>query len=133
MLGMLSALMFVLMMATASASAQVNSVNKVKDAAKTAVQQQPQDDEDEKLDESFRKFGGAAGAVYQCAADSEKEKVVSDVRRAFNRIGQLFGTDRAFFFAASFGKATDAPFDKAKCAELTTKLRESVLVKRLAN
>jgi hypothetical protein len=57
---------------------------------------------------------------------------VDDVRHAFSRIGQLFGTDRAFYFAASFERGTDQPFDKAKCAELIEKLRESRLVRRLA-
>jgi hypothetical protein len=89
-------------------------------------------DDDEKLDASFRRFGLAAGAAYQCTPESGKEKLVDDVLHAFSRIGQLFGTDRAFYFAASFGRGTDQPFDKAKCAELIEKLRESRLVRRLA-
>jgi hypothetical protein len=89
-------------------------------------------DEDEKLDDKFRKFGSAAGAAYQCTPESEREKLVSDVRRAYTRIGQLFGTDRAFYFAVHFGHATDGPFDKAKCPELLKKLRESILVRRAA-
>ena len=122
-------LVFVLMTTT---SAQVRPAEKAKDAVKAAPAQDAanEDDEDEKLDASFRKFGQAAGAAYQCAGEGEKEKLVADVRKAYNRIGQLFGTERAFYFAASFGKATDDPFDKAKCAELMTKLRESILVKR---
>ncbi len=47
-------------------------------------------------------------------------------------IGQLFGTDRAFYFAVHFGNSTGGPFDKAKCPELLKKLRESVLVRRVA-
>ena len=121
-------LVFVLITTT---SAQVKPGDKAKDAAKTAsVEDAAQDDEDEKLDASFRKFGQAAGAAYQCAGEAEKEKLVGDVRKAYNRIAQLFGTERAFYFAASFGKASDDPFDKAKCGELMTKLRESILVKR---
>jgi hypothetical protein len=60
----------------------------------------------------------------------QREKLVSDVMRAYSRIGQLFGTDRTFYFAVHFGNATDGPFDKAKCPELLKKLRESVLVRR---
>lgn len=93
---------------------------------------QTDDDDDEKLDESFRRFGGAAGAAYQCTPESEREKLVSDVRHAYSRIGQLFGTDRAFYFAVHFGHASDGPVDKANCPELLKKLRESVLVRRLA-
>lgn len=91
-----------------------------------------QTDEDEKLDDSFRRFGNAAGAAYQCTADAEREKLVSDVRQAYTRIGQLFGTDRAFYFAVHFGNASQAPFDKAKCPELLKKLRESILIRRAA-
>lgn len=91
-----------------------------------------QPDEDEKLDESFRKFGNAAGAAYQCTAEADREKLVTDVRQAYTRISQLFGTDRAFYFAVHFGTASQAPFDKAKCPELLKKLRESILIRRAA-
>ena len=101
--------------------------------ASTAAQQTAELEEDEKLDESFRKFGTAAGAAYQCTPDSEKEKLVNEVRRAYSRIGQLFGTDRAFFFATHFGRGTDASFDRARCPDLLKKIRESSLVRGLAN
>ena len=91
-----------------------------------------QTDDDEKLDESFRRFGSAAGAAYQCTADVDREKLVGDVRQAYTRIGQLFGTDRAFYFAVHFGNSSQAPFDKAKCPELLKKLRESILIRRTA-
>lgn len=91
-----------------------------------------QTDEEEKLDDSFRRFGSAAGAAYQCTAEADREKLVSDVRQAYTRISQLFGTDRAFYFAVHFGNASQAPFDKAKCPELLKKLRESILVRRAA-
>jgi len=109
-------------------------VDKTKDVAKSvSSDDSAQDDEDEKLDDAFRKFGQAAGAAYQCVPDTEKEKTGSDIRRAFNRIGQLFGTDRAFYFAVHFGRSVNEPFDKSKCAELTTKLRESAFLKRVMN
>lgn len=88
--------------------------------------------EDEKLDDSFRKFGSAAGAAYQCTAEADREKLVSDVRRAYTRIGQLFGTDRAFIFAVHFGTASQGAFEKEKCVELIKKLRQSVLIRRAA-
>lgn len=72
------------------------------------------------------------GAAYQCTADADKEKLVADVRQAYTRISQLFGTDRAFYFAVHFGHASQTPFDKAKCPELLKKLRESVLIRRAA-
>jgi hypothetical protein len=90
-----------------------------------------QPDEDEKLDEQFGRFGMAAGAAYQCTSAANMEKFKSDIRRVYTRIGQLFGTDRAFLFAMNFGTATDKPFDKARCPELLKKLRESVFVRGL--
>ena len=130
---MLVPLALILVLMTTAVSAQVKPVEKVKDGAKNVTHQDAaNDDDDEKLDASFRKFGQAAGAAYQCAGETEKEKLVGDVRKAYNRIGQLFGTERAFYFAVSFGKASDDPFDKSKCGELMTKLRESILIRRAA-
>jgi hypothetical protein len=103
-------------------------------AAQVAAPRSPalsEEADDEALDTSFRKFGRAAGAAYQCAPEADKMRVVDDVRHAYTRIGQLFGTDRAFYFAAAFGNGTDETFDKARCPELLKRLRESSLVRRL--
>ena len=91
-----------------------------------------QTDDDDKLDESVNKFGTAVGSAYQCTAEADRDKLVGEARQAYTRIGQLFGTDRAFYFAVHFGNAAQAPFDKAKCPELLKKLRESVLMRRAA-
>lgn len=91
-----------------------------------------QTDEDDKLDESVRKFGGAAGSAYQCTAEADRGKLIMEVRQAYTRIGQLFGTDRAFYFAVHFGTSSQAEFDKSKCPELLKKLRESILMRRAA-
>jgi len=91
-----------------------------------------QPDDDDKLDESVRKFGSAAGAAYQCTAEADRGKLVMEVRQAYTRIGQLFGTDRAFYFAVHFGNSSQAQFDKAQCPELLKKLRESILMRRAA-
>ena len=98
--------------------------------SKSLQQATTQEDDDDKLDESFRKFGNAAGAAYQCTPEAEREKLVADVMQAYSRIGRLFGTDRAFYFAVHFGTSSQGGFDKAKCPELLKKLRESVLIRR---
>jgi hypothetical protein len=100
-------------------------------AAALQAQTASEEADDEALDESFRRFGRAAGAAYQRAPDADKLRAVDDVRHAYTRIGQLFGSDRAFFFAAAFGNGSDQPFDKARCPELLKRLRESSLVRRL--
>jgi len=100
-----------------------------------AAQASPaQPDDDEQLDAALRKFGHAAGAAYQCAdadREADRERVVGDVKHAYSRIGQLFGTDHAFYFAAAFGGGTIEPFDTTRCAEIIKKLQDSVLVRRL--
>ncbi len=104
---------------------QILNITSAQDAAAQA-------DDDDKLDESVRKFGSAAGAAYQCTPEADRDKLVMEVRQAYTRIGQLFGTDRAFYFAVHFGNSSQAQFDKAKCPELLKKLRESILVRRAA-
>ena len=126
------ALLAIFAMTCATSIAQTNNSKTTEKLNPAQQESAAQTDEDEKLDDSFRKFGSAAGAAYQCTADADKEKLVGDVRQAYTRIGQLFGTDRAFYFAVHFGNSSQAPFDKAKCPELLRKLRESILVRRAA-
>jgi hypothetical protein len=105
-------------------------------AIANVIPQQPdtvRTDADEQLDDQFREYGSVAGAAYQCTPESGRERLVSDIRRAYSRIGELFGTDRAFYFAVHFGTSVDGPFDKAKCPELIKRLRESVLVHGTVN
>ena len=121
---------FVAVLAITCVATVAQTTNRTADANPSAQEMVAQTDDDEKLDDSFRKFGSAAGAAYQCTAEAEREKLVSDVRQAYTRIGQLFGTDRAFYFAVHFGHASQAPIEKTKCPELIKKLRESVLMRR---
>jgi len=86
-------------------------------------------DADEQLDDQLREYGSVAGAAYQCTPESGREQLASDIQRAYSRIGQLFGTDPAFYFATHFGRSMDGPFDESKCPELIKRLRESVLVR----
>ena len=60
-------------------------------------------DEEEAFDEKLREFGYWSGAAHGCVAEAKQPEVERKVLETFNRIGQLFGTDRAFFYAAAFG------------------------------
>ena len=127
------ALTILVVLSTTSVAQTVNSKTEKQILHLTSEQDSAaQPDEDDKLDESVRKFGSAAGAAYQCTAEADREKLVSDVRQAYTRISQLFGTDRSFYFAVHFGTASQAPFDKGTCPELLKKLRESILIRRAA-
>ena len=126
------ALLAIFAVTCAGTNAQTNN-SKTTERANLAPQESAaQTDDDDKLDASVRSFGIAAGQAYQCTAEGQREKLVTDVRQAYTRIGQLFGTDRAFYFAVHFGTASQAPYDKAKCPELIKKLRESILIRRAA-
>ena len=127
------ALTILVVLSTTSAAQTVNSKTEKQILHLTSEQDSAaQPDEDDKLDESVRKFGSAAGAAYQCTAEADRGKLVMEVRQAYTRIGQLFGTDRAFYFAVHFGNSSQAQFDKATCPELLKKLRESILMRRAA-
>jgi hypothetical protein len=76
----------------------------------------PAEDEDVKFEESIRNFGFVSGAAYQCLPEADRVGHDREVLRAYSGLVRLFGTDRAFFYAAAFGAGTSMAIDKAKCA-----------------
>ena len=75
----------------------------------------PADDEDVRFEESIRNFGFVSGAAYQCLADADRGTHDREVLKAYSGLVRLFGSDRAFFYAAAFGAGTGMAIDKAKC------------------
>lgn len=75
----------------------------------------PAEDEDVKFEESIRNFGFVSGAAYQCLPEADRGAHDREVLRAYSGLVRLFGTDRAFFYAAAFGAGTSMTIDKAKC------------------
>ena len=73
------------------------------------------EDEDVRFEESIRNFGFVSGAAYQCLAEAERAAHDREVLKAYTGIARLFGTDRAFFFAAAYGAGATTSLDKAKC------------------
>ena len=73
--------------------------------------------DDAAFDESLKGFGYTGGAAWQCAEGEAKAQFVVDASDIFNRLTQLFGTDRAFYFAAAFGAGSVDEIDMAKCGE----------------
>lgn len=90
------------------------------------LQAYAQTDEDDKFDEALRSFGFTSGAAYQCAGEAERGAIQSDVRKAYSGLVRLFGSDYAFFYAASFGAATSMDIDMAKCAEYSASFRRAL-------
>jgi hypothetical protein len=78
---------------------------------------QPVDDE-EQMDSVLRKFGYVSGQACQCQklpADKTRFELKSlDIATGILR---LFGSDRAFFYAAAFGAGLTAAMEQSKCPE----------------
>jgi hypothetical protein len=73
--------------------------------------------EELRFEEAIRNFGFLSGAAYQCLPEADRANHDREVLAAFTGLARLFGTDRAFFYAAAFGAATSMPLDRARCAE----------------
>jgi hypothetical protein len=72
--------------------------------------------EDLRFEEGIRNFGYVSGAAYQCLPEADRTAHDREVLKAFSGLVRLFGSDRAFFFAAAFGAGTSMSIDKSKCA-----------------
>ena len=86
-------------------------------------------DDEEQFDEKLRQFGYWSGAVMQCVPEPRAAETEREIILVFNRVAQLFGTDRTFLYAAAFGNGTSRQVDQAKCPEFLKKFRESTLVR----
>lgn len=74
------------------------------------------DDEDLKFEESIRSFGFVSGAAWQCLPEAQRTAHDREVLTAYSGLVRLFGSDRAFFYAAAFGAGTGTSIDKTRCA-----------------
>ncbi|HSM52222.1 MAG TPA: hypothetical protein VLA75_12550 [Thermoanaerobaculia bacterium] len=85
--------------------------------ALAGADQQPAlaEDEDVQFEEALRDLGFVSGAAYQCLPEAERAEHDRQVLDAYSGIARLFGTDRAFLYAAAFGAGTSMSLDKAKC------------------
>ncbi len=72
--------------------------------------------EDARFEEAIRNFGFLSGATYQCIPEADRTAHEREVLKAFSGLVRLFGSDRAFFYAAAFGAGTSMSIDRTKCA-----------------
>lgn len=84
-------------------------------------------DEEEQFDEKLRQFGYWSGAAHNCAAGPKQPEMLRKVMEVYQRIASLFGTDRAFFYAAAFGRGTGVDVDKASCPDILERFRKATL------
>jgi hypothetical protein len=72
--------------------------------------------EELRFEEAIRNFGFVSGAAYQCLPEADRTAHDREVLKAFSGLVRLFGSDRAFFYAAAFGAGTSMSLDRTKCA-----------------
>lgn len=72
-------------------------------------------DDEAAFDDALGQFGYAGGAAWQCSEEGARDAVLGQVTEVFHRLTQLFGTDRAFTFAAAFGAGTVDTIDAEAC------------------
>lgn len=94
--------------------AAVAQTAKPADAAAPALSLAEQ--EDLRFEEAIRNFGFVSGAAYQCLPEVDRTAHDREVLKAYSGLVRLFGSDRAFFYAAAFGAGTGMSIDKSKCA-----------------
>jgi hypothetical protein len=82
-------------------------------------------DEEEKLDDGIEQFGYLSGVAFQCAKLNQSPSLEGEVIRAFSGIVRLFGSDRAFFYAASYGVGATASIDRNKCADYIRQFQQA--------
>ncbi len=85
-------------------------------------------EEEEKFDQSIEHFGYLSGMAFQCADLNQAESMEMDALKAFTGITRLFGSDTAFFYAASYGVGATNKIDRSKCAEYIRQFQESMEV-----
>jgi hypothetical protein len=82
-------------------------------------------DAEEAFDEKLREFGYWSGAAHGCVPEAKQAEVERKVLETFQSISRLFGTDRAFFYAAAFGRGTSVKVEAAKCPEFLEKFEKA--------
>lgn len=90
-------------------------------------------DTEETFDEALNQFGYAAGVTHQCSEGNEKAQVMSRVHQVFNRLGQLFGTDRAFYFSAAFGAGSVDKVETGTCDAYKRGFYDALKARNLAD
>jgi hypothetical protein len=83
-------------------------------------------DEEETMDAAFRKFGYVSGQAFACHTKEQQAKLERTALSVGTNILRLFGSDRAFFFAAAFGAGSSAAVDQAQCPAIVKQADEMV-------
>lgn len=74
-----------------------------------------QSDDEETLDTALRKFGYVTGQAFACHTKDEQARLERTALAIATNILRLFGSDRAFFYAAAFGAGASEPVNTQRC------------------
>ncbi len=110
------------------ASLCIDTATAQKPAGSTQAMKSSADDE-EILDDKIREFGYWSGAAYGCVPAAKQPEIERKVLDTFNHISRLFGTDRAFFYAAAFGNGTTMKIEAQKCPEFLSKFEKATALR----
>lgn len=91
-----------------------------------ASAQVPTDAEEEKMDAAFRKLGYVTGQAFACHTKEQQGKLEQTALNVGTNILRLFGSDRAFFYAAAFGAGAAETVDAAKCPAILKQADEMI-------
>lgn len=84
------------------------------------------DADDIAFEESIRNFGYVSGAAYQCLERDKRLAHEREVLAAYDGLVRMFGSDRAFYYAAAFGAGSTDGLDRSKCASFLERHRAAM-------
>jgi len=70
---------------------------------------------EEAFDGDRKNFGYTAGLAWQCSDADGRTGRLDRTMEIYDRLIRLFGTDRAFYFAAAFGAGSNDAVDPEAC------------------
>jgi hypothetical protein len=91
-----------------------------------AAAQMPSEADEERMDTTLRNFGYVTGQAFQCHSKEQQVKLEKTALNVGTNILRLFGSDRAFFYAAAFGAGASEQLDTKKCPEFVRQAEEMV-------
>ena len=95
-------------------------------AVAAAQQPGPTADEDERIDTAMRKFGYISGEAFSCHTKDQQLKLERTALNVGTNILRLFGSDRAFLFAAAFGAGSVQKMDPKDCPGVIKQAEEMI-------
>jgi hypothetical protein len=82
--------------------------------------------EEEQMDMAMRKFGYVSGQALQCHSKKQQialERTVLDIAKSVLR---LYGSDRAFYYAAAFGAGSSEQISQKQCPALIKEVETTI-------